>query len=436
MGLGQSVPIPGGGSEGYHILRVQENSPGQVAGLEPFFDFIVAIENTRLDQDNDTLKELLKAGVGKELKLIVYSSKTQTVRTVNITPSNSWGGQGLLGVSIRFCSFEGANENVWHILEVHPSSPAEEAGLIPFTDYIIGADSVLHESEDLFTLILAHEGRSLKLYVYNIDMDMCREVTITPNSSWPGEGSLGCGIGYGYLHRIPVRNVNSQVWQSKGEPLPQQLPSQQQTPSQSSSPPPAQIPPQGAQSPPLASGGIPPPPTLPPVSTHPDGLTQPNEGNPNESKALIHSVPHLHQTEGSANIPPPDFISPHSGIIQPSQVNWRPPHEVGSTQHLFPQLSNAPATSPQCTSTMSTAVPMPPTLKEIDSALAGKPLTTPLNLPGLPPITVSATIPETALSQINEILKQRSVSNVTTSYTSNNMEVSKPPEKGGIPTVQ
>jgi len=28
----------------------------------------------------------------------------------------TWGGQGLLGVSIRFCSFEGANENVWHVL--------------------------------------------------------------------------------------------------------------------------------------------------------------------------------------------------------------------------------------------------------------------------------------------------------------------------------
>ena len=28
--------------------QVQENSPGQVAGLEPFFDFIVAIGNTRL----------------------------------------------------------------------------------------------------------------------------------------------------------------------------------------------------------------------------------------------------------------------------------------------------------------------------------------------------------------------------------------------------
>lgn len=48
--------------------------------------------------------------------MTVYSSKTQNVRTVSITPSSSWGGQGLLGVSIRFCSFEGANENVWHVL--------------------------------------------------------------------------------------------------------------------------------------------------------------------------------------------------------------------------------------------------------------------------------------------------------------------------------
>ena len=48
--------------------------------------------------------------------MTVYSSKDQNLRTVGITPSNLWGGQGLLGVSIRFCSFEGANENVWHIL--------------------------------------------------------------------------------------------------------------------------------------------------------------------------------------------------------------------------------------------------------------------------------------------------------------------------------
>lgn len=62
------------------------------------------------------MKELLKAGVNKELIITVYSSKTQSVRRTKIVPSMTWGGQGLLGVSIRFCSFEGANENVWHVL--------------------------------------------------------------------------------------------------------------------------------------------------------------------------------------------------------------------------------------------------------------------------------------------------------------------------------
>lgn len=68
------------------------------------------------DKDNDTFKEMLKASIDKQVKLTIYSSKTQTVRTVTIVPSNNWGGQGLLGVSIRFCSFEGASENVWHVL--------------------------------------------------------------------------------------------------------------------------------------------------------------------------------------------------------------------------------------------------------------------------------------------------------------------------------
>lgn len=211
MGGGQSVSIPGGGTEGYHVLRVQDNSPGHRAGLESFFDFIVSIGNTRLNQDNETLKDLLKANIEKPVKMLVYSSKTRKLREVELTPSHNWGGQGLLGVSIRFCSFEGANENVWHILDVQPNSPASLAGLHSNTDYIIGADTVLHESEDLFTLIETHEAKPLKLYVYNSEHDACREVTITPNSAWGGEGSLGCGIGYGYLHRIPIRDLPSPV---------------------------------------------------------------------------------------------------------------------------------------------------------------------------------------------------------------------------------
>ena len=79
MGAGQSVEVPGGGTEGYHVLRVQDNSPGSRAGLEAFFDFIVCIGKTRLNQDNDTLKDLLKINVEKEISMTVYSSKTKMV---------------------------------------------------------------------------------------------------------------------------------------------------------------------------------------------------------------------------------------------------------------------------------------------------------------------------------------------------------------------
>ncbi|VDM98433.1 unnamed protein product [Thelazia callipaeda] len=203
MGNSASTEIPGGGTEGYHVLRVQDNSPGQAAGLEPFFDFIVCIGNTRLDSDNDTLKEILKQHVERPLQLTVYNSKNQTVRQTQIIPSQMWGGQGLLGISIRFCSFEGARENVWHVVQVQPNSPAEIAGLQANNDYILGAESVLNQAEDLIVHLQANEGKSIKLYVYNTESDSVREVSLTPNSAWGGQGCLGCDIGYGYLHRIP-----------------------------------------------------------------------------------------------------------------------------------------------------------------------------------------------------------------------------------------
>lgn len=98
------------------------------------------------------------------------SSKSQTVRQTQIYPSQSWGGQGLLGVSIRFCSFDGANQNVWHILSVQPNSPAELAGLVANTDYVLGAESVLQQADDLIALVQANIGKPLKVlaFLYSI----------------------------------------------------------------------------------------------------------------------------------------------------------------------------------------------------------------------------------------------------------------------------
>ncbi|XP_070774601.1 Golgi reassembly-stacking protein 1a [Enoplosus armatus] len=223
MGLTQSSEVSEGGTYGYHVHGVQPSSPAEKAGLQPFFDFILSLDHRRLNEENDLLKEILKANVERAVKMEVYSTKTTRVRELEVVPSNMWGGQGLLGASVRFCSYQGATENVWHVLDVEASSPAALAGLQPHSDYIVGADQVLQDSEDFFSLIEAHEGKPLKLLVYNIQTDGCREVVVTPNGAWGGEGSLGCGIGYGYLHRIPAHPDESTA--KPPTPVPEEEPS-------------------------------------------------------------------------------------------------------------------------------------------------------------------------------------------------------------------
>ena len=101
-------------------------------------------------------------------------------------------------------TYSGASENVWHILNVHPNSPASSAGLISDQDYIVGTDAVF---SDMGELIEAHNMKPLRFHVYNAATDSCREVSVTPNTNWGGQGSMGCELGYGYLHRIPSRQT-------------------------------------------------------------------------------------------------------------------------------------------------------------------------------------------------------------------------------------
>lgn len=95
--------------------------------------------------------------------------------------------------------------NIWHILDVPVKSPADEAGLLPYSDYIIGTpDRILHGEIGLGELVESHIGQSLRLYVYNNEFDVTREVTVYPSRDWGGEGALGCVLGFGALHRLPA----------------------------------------------------------------------------------------------------------------------------------------------------------------------------------------------------------------------------------------
>lgn len=85
------------------------------------------------------------------------------------------------------------------------NSPADLAGLLPYSDYILGTpEGVLHGESGLGELVEDHIGRPLRLYVYNNEYDVTREVTIHPSREWGGEGALGCVLGYGALHRLPA----------------------------------------------------------------------------------------------------------------------------------------------------------------------------------------------------------------------------------------
>lgn len=108
-----------------------------------------------------------------------------------------------LGLSLQWSPIT-LTEQVWHILDVTANSPADKAGLLPYSDYVIGSPAgVMRGESGLPELIEHHIDRPLPLYIYNHESDVTRPLTITPSRTWGGVGALGCVLGYGALHRLP-----------------------------------------------------------------------------------------------------------------------------------------------------------------------------------------------------------------------------------------
>ena len=138
---------------------------------------------------------------GGTVTLGLWSAKGQRTRTLHIPiPAEAPS----LGLSLQQSSLSTVSI-IWHILDVPANSPADIAGLLPYSDYILGTpEGVLHGEAGLVELVEDHIGRPLRLYVYNNEYDVTREVTIHPSRDWGGEGALGCTLGFGALHRLPA----------------------------------------------------------------------------------------------------------------------------------------------------------------------------------------------------------------------------------------
>ena len=69
-----------------------------------------------------------------------------------------------LGLSLQWTPLNAA-EDIWHILDVIPNSPADVAGLLPYGDYVIGSpDGVVHGESGLGELV---EDVSIIHYYYH-----------------------------------------------------------------------------------------------------------------------------------------------------------------------------------------------------------------------------------------------------------------------------
>ncbi|RYO88226.1 hypothetical protein DL766_009303 [Monosporascus sp. MC13-8B] len=188
-------------SYGFQVLR---NTNLELA-IEPWFDFIVGINGRMIDNpDSRLFAQEVRNCAGGSVSLGIWSAKGQRTRALHIPVPASTGS---LGLSLQWTPLSAASENVWHVLDVAANSPADTAGLLPYGDYVLGTpDGTLHGEAALGELVDDHVnlGRPLRLWVYNHEYDVTREVAVTPSREWGGEGALGCVLGYGALHRLPA----------------------------------------------------------------------------------------------------------------------------------------------------------------------------------------------------------------------------------------
>lgn len=178
---------------GYRVLQVTPGSPSDKAGLTPFLDFIVEMNGTPLAQSEMPFQELIQINKECNLKLGVYSLLTASTREITAEAKEDWGGQGLLGLVLRYEDAVAAADKVFHVTQVLADSPSYNAGLRA-GDYILGSMEYNLTSTDEIAALAEAKGNA-KLVIYKATTKTVEEVVI--------QGSqLGCELAQGVLHSL------------------------------------------------------------------------------------------------------------------------------------------------------------------------------------------------------------------------------------------
>ncbi|KLU83573.1 hypothetical protein MAPG_02627 [Magnaporthiopsis poae ATCC 64411] len=182
---------------GFQVLR---NTNLELA-IEPWFDFVVGINGRMIDNPDPRLfAQEVRNCAGGTVTFGLWSAKGQRTRALQIpVPADT----ASLGLTLQWTPLS-AVSNIWHVLDVPANSPADHAGLLPYSDYILGSpDGVLLGEGGLGELVEEHIGRPLSVYVYNNEYNVTRLLSI---SAQPRLGAarapLVCVLEILGLHRL------------------------------------------------------------------------------------------------------------------------------------------------------------------------------------------------------------------------------------------
>lgn len=185
---------------GYRLIHVNESSPAAKAGLCSYLDFIVSANGVALSPDQ-TLNTIISKSLNCKVTLQVFNVLTGLIRQVQVLPSNSWGGEGLLGASIRWEDWT-LSEGL-RVLEVVPDSHAHRIGLETKKDYILGNEATsINDVGTLEKIILSN--KKTELFVFNSRTGKVRNIPIENCKS------LGCTVGEGMMNSIKFIDLQAE----------------------------------------------------------------------------------------------------------------------------------------------------------------------------------------------------------------------------------
>ena len=109
MGGSESSLYP---NHGYRVLNIQENSPISHTNIHEMVDFLWYDPESVHDP---TFSEILQKHENETIEITVYNMINREKRQVEICPNKNWGGDSLLGWSLRFEDYKDAHLKVFYV---------------------------------------------------------------------------------------------------------------------------------------------------------------------------------------------------------------------------------------------------------------------------------------------------------------------------------